>query len=97
MKRLRGLRTRGLWVGTVHKRKSRGGPQLSLSDMIFSSTFKVYSSVSGRRFATDLREAKQRGCAIVEDGENLEDRGWSIGGEACRITTVCFVISKAKR
>jgi transposase len=38
-----------------------GRPRLSLSDIIFSSTLKVYSTVSGRRFATDLREAKQRG------------------------------------
>jgi transposase len=29
--------------------------------MIFSSTYKIYSTVSGRRFATDLREAKARG------------------------------------
>jgi len=42
-------------------RKGRGRPQLSLSDMIFSSTYKIYSTVSGRRFATDLREAKARG------------------------------------
>ena len=39
----------------------RGRPRLSLSDIIFSSTYKVYSTVSGRRFATDLREAKARG------------------------------------
>jgi hypothetical protein len=32
-----------------------------LSDIIFSSVFKIYSTVSGRRFATDLREAKARG------------------------------------
>jgi transposase len=38
-----------------------GRPRLSLSDIIFSSTYKIYSTVSGRRFATDLREAKQRG------------------------------------
>ena len=43
------------------KRKGRSRPQLPLSDMIFSSTYKIYSTVSGRRFATDLREAKQRG------------------------------------
>jgi len=43
------------------KRKGRGRPQLPLSDMIFSATYKIYSTVSGRRFATDLREAKQRG------------------------------------
>jgi transposase len=39
----------------------RGRPRLSLSDIIFSSTYKIYSTVSGRRFSTDLREAKQRG------------------------------------
>ena len=48
-------------VPEPEKHKGRGRPQLSLSDMIFSSTYKVYSTVSGRRFATDLREAKQRG------------------------------------
>ena len=42
-------------------RTGRGRRPLSLSDIIFSSTFKVYSTVSGRRFATDLREAKARG------------------------------------
>src|SRR5438552_7294237 len=39
----------------------RGRPRLSLADIIFASTFKVYSTVSGRRFMTDLREAKARG------------------------------------
>jgi transposase len=38
-----------------------GRPRLSLADIIFSSCYKIYSTVSGRRFATDLREAKQRG------------------------------------
>jgi transposase len=41
--------------------QQRGRPRLSLSDIIFSSTYKVYSTVSGRRFSTDLREAKARG------------------------------------
>ena len=38
-----------------------GRPRLSLADIIFSSCYKVYSTVSGRRFSTDLREAKARG------------------------------------
>jgi transposase len=46
------------------KRKGRGRPQLPLSDMIFSSTYKIYSTVSGRRFDTDLREAKARGYLV---------------------------------
>jgi transposase len=39
----------------------RGRPRLPLSDMIFASAFKIYSTVSARRFMTDLREAKERG------------------------------------
>src|SRR5215216_900593 len=43
------------------KRQGRGRPSLGLADIIFSSTYKIYSTVSGRRFSTDLREAKARG------------------------------------
>jgi len=43
------------------ERRGKGRPPLSLSDVIFSSVTKIYSTISGRRFATDLREAKQRG------------------------------------
>ncbi len=32
-----------------------------MADIIFSSCYKVYSTVSGRRFSTDLRDAKARG------------------------------------
>jgi transposase/predicted nucleic acid-binding Zn finger protein len=38
-----------------------GRPPLPLKDMIFSATFKIYSTFSGRRFMSDLREANQRG------------------------------------
>src|SRR6185312_9298410 len=34
---------------------------LPLADAIFSAVFKVYSTVSGRRFSSDLREAVERG------------------------------------
>lgn len=43
------------------ERKGKGRPPLSLSDIIFSSVTKIYSTISGRRFATDLGEAKARG------------------------------------
>lgn len=39
----------------------RGRPRLPLSDVIFNVTFKVYSTVSQRRFMSDLREAHRRG------------------------------------
>lgn len=38
-----------------------GRPRIPLPDRIFSSVFKVYSTLSGRRFMSDLREARQRG------------------------------------
>jgi len=41
--------------------KRCGRPNLLLSDVIFASAFKVYSTVSGRRFMSDLREAHSRG------------------------------------
>jgi transposase len=41
--------------------KKTGRPRLPLSDAIFSAAFKVYSTVSGRRFMTDLREAQAKG------------------------------------
>ena len=41
--------------------RKMGRPSLPLSDAIFSATFKVYSTVSGRRFMTDLREAQVNG------------------------------------
>ena len=41
--------------------KRNGRPSLPLSDAIFSATFKVYSTVSARRFMTDLREAQAKG------------------------------------
>jgi transposase len=49
---------RGISEPSVRK---TGRPSLPLSDAIFSAVFKVYSTVSGRRFMSDLREAKTRG------------------------------------
>ena len=43
------------------QRKRTGRPTLPLSDAIFSAAFKVYSTVSARRFMSDLREARNRG------------------------------------
>ncbi|MBI2170661.1 MAG: transposase [Chloroflexi bacterium] len=38
-----------------------GRPRLPISDSIFSAVYKVYSTMSGRRFMTDLRNAKSDG------------------------------------
>src|SRR5215207_3754490 len=37
-----------------------GRPRFQLEDMIFAMAYKVYSTVSGRRFMTDLRDAHAR-------------------------------------
>lgn len=42
----------------------KGRPRLPLEDMLFSCVFKVYSTFSGRRFFTDLDEAKTKGFII---------------------------------
>lgn len=38
-----------------------GRPRVPIADRIFAATFKTYSLLSGRRFTSDLKEAKQRG------------------------------------
>jgi hypothetical protein len=38
-----------------------GRPRHSLEDMIFAMAFKVYSTISGRRFMSDLRDAHGKG------------------------------------
>jgi transposase len=38
-----------------------GRRRLPLADVIFASAFKVYSTVSGRRFNSDLRDAHEKG------------------------------------
>jgi len=41
--------------------KKVGRPKLPMSDVLFSAIFKVYSTVSARRFMSDLREAQGKG------------------------------------
>jgi hypothetical protein len=43
------------------RERGKGRPPLSLPDVIFASVTKIYSTISGRRYQTDLREAKERG------------------------------------
>ena len=43
------------------RQPKRGRPPLPMSDVIFSAAFKVYSTMSARRFMSDLREAHKRG------------------------------------
>jgi transposase len=39
----------------------KGRPRLPLADAVFSCVFKIYSTVSGRRFMCDLADAHERG------------------------------------
>jgi transposase len=42
-------------------RQKMGRPRMPLNDSIFAAIFKVYSTVSGRRFISNLRQAKEKG------------------------------------
>lgn len=39
----------------------RGRPRIPMSDSIFMAAFKVYSTISGRRFMCDLDDAREKG------------------------------------
>ncbi len=47
-------------IAEPHRAKS-GRPRLPLADAIFAACFKVYSTVSCRRFMNDRRDAQDRG------------------------------------
>jgi transposase len=58
----------------------RGRPSLPLCDVVFSAAFKVYSTMSARRFMSDLRAAHTRGMISRVPHYNsifnyLEDEG----------------------
>jgi transposase len=50
-----------LCSGLVTTQPKTGRPPLPISDAVFNIVFKVYSTVSQRRFMSDLREAHGRG------------------------------------
>jgi transposase len=50
-----------LCQGVGSPAQTNGRPRLSFEDMIFAMAYKVYSTVSGRRFMTDLRDAHAKG------------------------------------
>lgn len=52
---------RDLLADVPSPEQKRGRPALPLGDMIFSAAFKVYSTVSARRFMSDLRVANEKG------------------------------------
>lgn len=41
--------------------QTNGRPRLPLADIIFAAAYKTYSTVSGRRFVSDLRDALAKG------------------------------------
>jgi hypothetical protein len=63
----------------VPVRSRNGRPRIPIHDAIFCACFKVYSTVSGRRFMTDLREAQTKGFILKAPHYNtifnyLEDK-----------------------
>jgi transposase len=50
-----------LCSGIAEQPQGKGRPRIPMSDAVFAATFKIYSTFSGRRFMTDLRDAKEKG------------------------------------
>lgn len=50
-----------LCKGIAEPVQTMGRPRLSIHDVLLTICYKIYSTVSGRRFMTDLREACQKG------------------------------------
>jgi transposase len=42
-------------------RATTGRPRIAMGDALFACVFKIYSTLSGRRFMSDLRDAKAKG------------------------------------
>jgi predicted nucleic acid-binding Zn finger protein len=55
---------RELCKGIGESSQTIGRPRMPLDDMIFSAAFKVYSTVSARRFMCDLRDARAKGYIL---------------------------------
>jgi len=52
---------RDLCNGIPQPRQTFGRPRLPLSDVVFSAVYKVYSTMSTRRFMPDLKAAEEKG------------------------------------
>ena len=52
---------RGLCDGITQPKQGRGRPRLPLSDVVFSAVMKVFTTASGRRATSDLRECQAKG------------------------------------
>lgn len=52
---------RGLCDGIIQPPQTKGRPRLSLADMVFAATMKVYNGDSARRSDTDMRDYAARG------------------------------------
>lgn len=50
--------------------KGPGRPKLPISDVVFSSVLKVYTTFSGRRATSDIRNAKERGLVSSQPHYN---------------------------
>jgi hypothetical protein len=52
---------RDLCTGIVEPQNVMGRPRIPVADAIFAAVFKVYSTVSGRRYMSDLHDAHEKG------------------------------------
>ena len=60
-----------LCAGIAELPPAKGRPRLPLADALFAACFKVYSTFSGRRFMSDLRESHSKGYIRTTPHYNL--------------------------
>src|SRR5205085_12599344 len=64
---------RQLCQGVGSPAQVTGRPRYMLEDMIFAMCYKVFSTMSGRRFMTDLRDAHAKGYVSSLPSYNTEE------------------------
>lgn len=55
------LLLRGLCDGIAQPEQTSGRPRLRLADVVYGATMKVFTTMSGRRATTDIRECEDKG------------------------------------
>jgi transposase len=64
------LLLRGLCDGIAQPAQANGRPRLSLADVVYGATMKVYGTMSGRRSTTDIRACEEKGLVAKAPSYN---------------------------
>jgi transposase/predicted nucleic acid-binding Zn finger protein len=77
------------------ERAKTGRLPMLFSDAVFAVVFKVYSTLSSRRFACDLKDAQERGyppSGSVQHASSIQLKPLHKNGPACTLTAILAVL-----